>query len=187
MKKVASEKERSSIIKHASGSVLEIGFGSGLNLPYYKNVTKLYALEPSLELFTYAQDRIHNAAFPVDYIQASAEKIPLPDSSIDTIVSTWTLCTIPHPELALKEIARVLKPGGTFAFIEHGKSPQRIISQFQKILTPFSKCLAGGCHLNREIENLISEAGFEFITLEKFDQYSRLLSFTYKGVAMVSK
>lgn len=175
---------RPDVAGEASGIVLEIGFGSGLNLPYYKNVTKLYALDPSQELYNLAKDRIQKVSFPTEHIQASAEKIPLENNSIDLVVSTWSLCSIPHPEIALKEIFRVLKLGGIFAFIEHGKSPKSFIFKLQKILTPFSKRLAGGCHLDREIDELIKEAGFDFIKLETFQQKSKPLAFMYKGIAV---
>lgn len=187
MKNTNNNKERSIVATQAIGTVLEIGFGSGLNIPFYKNVNKLYALDPSAELFALAKERIHSATFPVEYLQAGAEKIPLADNSVDTAISTWNLCSIPSPELALKEIKRVLKPEGKFIFIEHGKSPKNIVNLWQNWLTPFSKCLAGGCYLNRNVEKLISDAGFDIVSLEKYSQTPKILNFMYRGVVIIKK
>ncbi len=187
MKRKSFEKHRVDVARLAHGVVLEIGFGSGLNLPYYQNVTKLYALEPSKELFTLAKERIEKASFTVEFLQSSAEQIPLADASIDVVVSTWSLCTIPHPELALKEVIRVLKPGGTFSFVEHGRSPNRFVAAIQKCCTPFSKCFGGGCHLNRGIEAMIRESGFDVQKLDTFSTWSMPLAYMYKGVAIAKK
>jgi ubiquinone/menaquinone biosynthesis C-methylase UbiE len=183
MKKEEMEKHRPGVVADATGVVLEIGFGSGLNLPFYKNISKLYALDPSKELYVLAQEHIKDVVFSVEYIQASAEKIPLADKTVDAVVSTWSLCSVPDVKLALKEIARVLKRDGKFLFIEHGKSPKRNIAWWQKVLTPGSKLFAGGCHLDRDMESLITEAGFVFEQLEKFEQKSKPLAFMYKGAA----
>ncbi len=187
MKKADKDKYRPLVAGRVSGIVLEIGFGSGLNLPYYENVDKLYALDPSKELYDLANERIKKASFPVEYLQASAEHIPLPDNSADAVISTWSLCSIPYPDLALKEILRVLKPGGIFSFIEHGLSPRRVIGACQKCLTPLSKLLAGGCHMDREIGKLILEAGFEIQKLETFQPASKPLAFMYTGTAIARK
>ncbi len=178
---------RHEIISQVSGSVLEVGFGSGLNLPYYHDIVKLYALDPSKELYDLAQDRLNKVSFPVGYLNASAENIPLADDSVDFTVSTWSLCSILHLEIALKEIFRVLRPNGRFVFIEHGKSPQNLIAKLQNLLTPISMCLAGGCHMNRDIEKNIFDAGFEMEKLEKFSQKFTPLDFVYKGVAIAKK
>ena len=185
--KTKMNKHRPDIANQATGVVLEIGFGSGLNLPYYKNITKLYALDPSQGLYDIAKKRIEQVNFQVEHIQASAEKIPLADNSIDTVVSTWTLCSISNPNLALKEVLRILKPGGKFIFIEHGKSPRPFIAKIQKIINPISKCIAGGCHQDREIDKLINEAGFEIQKIEKFQENSNPFAFMYKGVAVAKK
>lgn len=181
------EKHRSDIVSEVSGTGIEIGFGSGLNLPFYKNITKLCALDPSKELYDLAQDDIAKVSFPVEYLQASAEHIPLPDNSLDFAVSSWSLCSIPHPEMALKEIFRVLKLGGIFSFVEHGKSPRSFIFKLQNILTPISKRFAGGCHMNRDIEQLILDAGFEMKKLEKFSEKAKPLGYMYKGVGIAKK
>lgn len=177
----AEPKDRMAVVEKASGIVAEIGFGSGYNLPYYKNVSKLIAVDPSRKLFDLANDRITSVSFPVEYIQASAESIPLPNNSVDSVISTWSLCSIPHPEAALGEIVRILKPDGTFYFIEHGNSPNRIVAFFQTLFTPFTKTMAGGCHLNRHIEDLIKKL-FQSVTVEKSTPKGRPLAFTYKGV-----
>lgn len=187
MKNASLEKLRPEVVSKAEGEVLEIGFGTGLNIPYYKNISKLYALEPSAELCKFAQERITKAPFPVEFVQASAENIPFAPNMFDVVVSTWSLCSIPKPEVALKEVFRVLKPGGKFVFIEHGKAPIKIIAKLQKWLTPISKRVAGGCNMNREIDKLIAGAGFEMQELEKFQQKSKPLAFMYKGVAVAKK
>ena len=187
MKNRNLEHHRKEVVSEIAGTGLEIGFGSGLNLVYYKNITKLYALEPSQELYTMAHKDIANAGFPIEHIHASAEHIPLADNSLDFVVSTWTLCSIPHPEIALKEVFRVLKSGGKFSFIEHGKSPITLVSKIQNILTPLSKQIAGGCHLNRNIEKLILDAGFEIEKINKFSKKSKPLGFMYQGTAIAQK
>lgn len=184
MQKPSFEKERLDVAGAASGNVLEVGFGSGLNLPLYKNISKLYALDPSKESYNLAKERIAKVSFPVEYIQASAEKIPLESDFFDTVVSTWSFCSIPKPELALREIARVLKPTGKFIFVEHGKSVNKFWAKWQDILTPFFKLFSGGCHMNREIEKLLLENGFQILKLEKFPEKYKSLQFTYKGVAI---
>ncbi len=181
------EKQRKEVVSDTRGQVLEIGFGSGLNTSYYPNIEKLFALEPSSELIEIARENIKETPFPIEYIQASAEKIPLPDNSIDCVVSTWTLCSIPHPEVALKEVFRVLKNGGHFSFVEHGKSSSNLICKLQNIFTPFSKRIAGGCHLNRDIEKIITEAGFTIQKISKSYRKFRPLNFTYLGSAVAKK
>jgi ubiquinone/menaquinone biosynthesis C-methylase UbiE len=146
---------RSKVVDSAKGIVLEVGFGSGYNLPLYKNVQKLYALDPSKELFAYAADRIAAVQFPVEYLPNSAEYIPLQDNSIDTVVSTWSLCSIPNIEKALNEIRRVLIPGGRFLFVEHGQSPKKINSIVQQLVTPIFRHFNGNCHLDRKIDDYI--------------------------------
>lgn len=183
MRRKQFEELRPGLISNAKGEVLEIGFGSGLNMPYYKNVTKLYALEPSDLLFAERDLKVAPETFPVIHLSASAETIPLMDNSIDTVVSTWTLCSIPNVEIALREIYRVLKPAGKFLFIEHGKSPKKFISFLQDVFTPLSKCIAGGCHTNRQIDKLIVDAGFTIVQVERFQQKGKPFLFMYKGNA----
>lgn len=180
-------KYRQQVVSDLSGVGLEIGFGFGLNLQFYKNISKLYALDPSLEISKQAQKNIKAVDFPVEQLVVSAEDIPLPDSSVDFVVSTWSICSIPQPEKALKELYRVLKANGVFVFVEHGRAPNFYIHIIQNFFTPISKSLAGGCHLNRDIESLINNAGFRIIDLEKFYPKMKPLSFLYKGKAIVNK
>ncbi len=187
MKNENLKQHRMDVVSEVSGVGLEIGFGSGLNMPYYKNITKLYALDTSNELLAVARKNNLVTQIPIEYLNASTEKIPLPDKSLDFVVSTWTLCSVAHPELALREIFRVLKTGGKFSFVEHGKSPVVSVSVIQNALTPLSKSLAGGCHLNRDMEALVGDASFEIHEIKKFYQKSKPLGFMYKGILTVSK
>ena len=175
---------RSKVVDPAHGTVLEIGFGSGYNLPFYKNVTKLYALEPSEELFEYAKERIKSSPFPVEYLKCSAEDIPLEDNSIDTVVSTWTLCSIPDLSKTLEEIHRVLKPGGKFLFAEHGKHSKKINSIIQRLITPITKYFTGNCHLDRKIDVEIKKSGLIIETIQMSPEDSRPLKFSYRGIAV---
>ena len=187
MKNKDLKQHRQDVVSKLSGRGLEIGFGSGLNLPYYKNISHLYALEPATELYALGNEAIRNADFTIEHLKNSAEHISLPDNSLDFVVSTWTLCSIPQVNTALMEIYRVLKPGGTLTFIEHGKSPKNLVSHIQNILTPASKVVAGGCHLNRDIEQLIIDANFQIQKLEKFSQLGKPLAYMYKGTATAIK
>jgi len=175
---------RRDVLKGVSGVVLEIGVGPGHNLPIYRNILKLYALEPSQELINIARTRAQGLSFPVEFLKESAENISLADGSIDTVVSTWTLCSIPDPRVALKEIARVIRPGGIFIFIDHGASPHALIRAMQKILTPITKYFTGNCHMDRDIEGLIREAGFRLRTVSHFYERSKPLMFNTQGTAM---
>jgi ubiquinone/menaquinone biosynthesis C-methylase UbiE len=181
MKSKVFETYRKSVVETAKGTVLEIGSGSGLNFPYYGKISKLYALEPSKEMHKLGKENMNGLPFPAEYIASGAEGIPLQNNSVDTVISTWTFCTIPHPEKALSEILRVLKPYGTFSFIEHGKSPKRIVDLFQRLFTPISKLIAGGCHLDRDIESLIQESGLKIEHLEKFALKRKPIAYMYKG------
>lgn len=177
------EKDRADILKDAAGIVLEIGFGSGLNIPSYPAISMLYALEPSKELWELAAERVSDAKFPITYLKASAEHIPLPDHSVDTVVSTWTLCSIPDPRKALAEVRRVLRPDGSFIFVEHGLSSSKRMAVLQRLLTPPSRLFCGNCHLDRDIGVLVRESGLSQITLETFPEEGRPIFFSYRGVA----
>lgn len=157
---------RQRVISAADGRVLEIGIGSGLNLPLYgPSVRTVIGLEPSPELLRMARDRAATAPVPVELLEASAEAVPLELASIDTVVTTWTLCTIPDAYRALAELRRVLKPGGVLLFVEHGRAPEPGVALWQDRLDPLWRRAAGGCHLNRKIYNLISGCGFQIDTL----------------------
>ena len=168
----------------ARARVLEVGIGNGLNIPYYGNeVEHLFGLEPSRQLLDDAGERAAAAPFPVDLIEAVAEDIPLEDNSIDTVVSTWTLCSIPSIEQAMQEMRRVLKPDGRLLFIEHGRAPDEGVAKWQNRLTPVFRALAG-CRLNRVMDELIADAGFELVDLEKsYLEGPRLLAYHYIGQA----
>lgn len=157
---------RRRVISAAEGRVLEVGIGSGLNLPLYgPSVRAVTGLEPSPELLQMARKRAATAPVPVELLEASAEAVPLDTASIDTVVTTWTLCTIPDAPRALTEIRRVLKPGGTLLFIEHGRAPEPGVARWQDRLDPLWTRAAGGCHLNRKIDDLISTGGFRIVSL----------------------
>jgi ubiquinone/menaquinone biosynthesis C-methylase UbiE len=152
---------RQRVIGDAAGQVLEIGVGSGLNFALYGSaVTSVIGLEPSHELLDMARSRADTAPTRVTLLDASAEKIPLDRGSIDTVVTTWTLCTIPNASQALAEMRRVLRPGGALLFVEHGRAPEPSVARWQDRLDPLWSRLAGGCHLNRQIDALIKGAGF---------------------------
>ena len=160
---------RAELLRKVKGQVLEIGFGTGLNLPFYQ-VEQLIALEPNTDLYQLAQKNVLNAPFNVQHIQASAEKLPFADHSIDQIVSTWTLCSIANLQQALAEIYRVLKPEGTFHLVEHVQYHDHpTLKKLQNILTPMQKVIADGCHLNRNIELDLSNANFKFVEKYYFD------------------
>lgn len=157
---------RRELLLPIQGDVLEIGFGTGLNLPFYQGVDTLYALEPNDDIFTLAEQRVLEAPFHVEHIQASAEKLPFEDESLDNIVSTWTFCSIPDLNVALHEIHRVLKPSGTLHLVEHVlHHDHTLLKHMQNLLTPIQKVVADGCHLNRDIE--LSLVNAEFILTEK--------------------
>ncbi len=160
-------RQRAKIVPLASGRVLELGFGSGLNLPFYdrEHVRHLWALEPSPEMWALASERVGAAAFPVEFLQASASRIPLPDAEADTVLVTYALCTIPDLRSALTEVARVLRPGGNLLFCEHGQAPDPKVRWWQDRLNRVWNLAAGGCHLNRPIPTLIEGAGFRIADL----------------------
>lgn len=174
---------RPQVIANAQGNVLELGAGSGLNFGYYKNINKLYALEPSLELIKIAQKRSLDIKFPLEFIATEAEDIPLANASVDTVVSTWTLCSVEKPERVLSEINRVLKTGGRFVFIDHGLSKKLFMRIIQHISTPVTKLFCGNCHLNRNIEKLVADTGFEMESLETFEETREPLAFNFSGIA----
>lgn len=154
--------QRMKIVPLAAGDVLEIGFGSGLNLPQYESaaVRRIWALEPSEEMWRLAQKAVSASPLDVEFLQAPAEAIPLPDASMDTVLVTYALCTIPDVTRALQEMRRVLKPEGKLLFCEHGAAPDPNVRRWQDRLNPLWKRLAGGCNLNRPIPTLIQSAGF---------------------------
>jgi ubiquinone/menaquinone biosynthesis C-methylase UbiE len=176
---------RQRIVGAAEGRVLEIGVGSGLNFPFYgATVTSVIGLEPSPALLRMARSRASSAKAPITLLDASAEAIPLESGSIDTVVTTWTLCTIPNAPLALAEIRRVLRPGGALRFVEHGRAPEPGVARWQDRLDPLWRRIAGGCHLNRKIDALILGNGFRIEALDNARLPGpRTHTFLYEGCA----
>jgi len=152
-----------------TGEVLEIGFGSGINLPYYPaSVAQVYAVEPSSVARHLAEPRVQRSRVPVVWSGLDGQRLTLADASVDCALSTFTLCTIPDVSAALSELRRVLRPGGMLHFLEHGRSPTARVARWQDRLTPLQKRVAGGCHLNRNIPDLLREAGFCMDALEQY-------------------
>ena len=179
---------RAQTIPRASGRVLEIGFGSGLNLPHYavggSAPSALLALEPAADIVALARQRLAETHLAVEVMPASAEQIPMPDATFDTVVSTWTLCSVPNVYRALAELRRVLKPRGKLLFIEHGASPEPAVRRWQRRLEPAWKLIGGGCHLSRRADALVAAAGFRIDELEtSYLPGPRIATFTYRGVA----
>jgi ubiquinone/menaquinone biosynthesis C-methylase UbiE len=176
---------RSRVVPAADGRVLEIGIGSGLNLPFYsRNVERLIGLDPSPKLLSMVRRNLRSDTPSLELIEGSAEAIPLENDSVDTVVTTWTLCSIPDAGRALREMHRVLKPTGLLLFIEHGRSPEANVRWWQDRLTPAWRRIGGGCHLNRAIQNLIEDAGFQFDRFETgYMRGPKPLAFMYEGAA----
>ena len=176
---------RSRVVPAAEGRVLEIGIGSGFNLPFYsRKATHLVGLDPSPKLLSMARQAACASSGPVELVEASAEAIPLESKSVDSVVTTWTLCTIPDAQRSLREMRRVLKPGGRLLFVEHGGAADPSVRWWQDLLTPAWKRLGGGCHLNRAIGTLIENAGFQFERLETgYMRGPRPLTFMYESSA----
>lgn len=160
------QKYRREVVAAASGRVLEVGVGSGLNFPLYdKRVEIVFGIDPSPRLLSFARRRAAEAGVRAEFLQGSASAIPLADDTMDTVVMTWTLCSIPDPLVALREMRRVLKPHGKLLFVEHGLSPEAGIERWQHRLTPIWCHVAGGCHLDRKMDDLIRSAGFDILRL----------------------
>ena len=181
-------KQREKVVPLAEGSVLEIGVGSGLNFKFYDShkVERLYALDPSDERWSLAKKQISNHHLQIEFIKGVAEAVPIEDSTIDTIVITYTLCTIVDVDAALSEFRRVLKPGGKLIFCEHGISPEKSVQRWQNLLSPIWKKLGGGCNLNRNIPELIRNGAFEIETLETmYIPGFKPACFNYWGTAII--
>lgn len=155
-------RQRQLIVPLARGRVLEVGIGTGLNMPWYDKarVSKITGLDPALQLHPRARERIEQAGLEVELVALSAEQIPRPDASFDTVLMTYTLCTIADPLAALREMRRVLAPGGQLLFCEHGRAPDESVRRWQQRLQPLWGKVAGGCHLGRDIAALLKDAGF---------------------------
>ncbi len=176
---------RERVVSAAEGRVLEIGVGSGLNLPLYPpQAREILGLEPAPRLLAMSRRLASRLSLPVKFIEGSAETLPLEDRSIDTAVTTWTLCTIPAVIQALEEVRRVLTPNGQLLFVEHGLAPDANVRKWQDWLTPAWKRIGGGCHLNRPIRTIIENAGFGFTQLETgYMKGPKPMTFLYEGRA----
>ena len=179
-------KQREKVVPQAEGRVLEIGIGSGLNLPFYAphRVKHLWGLDPSRETWALSDDKRRNAGFDVEFIEASAEEIPLESGIADTVLVTYTICTIPDAISALREARRVLKSGGSLLFCEHGLAPDQSVQRWQNRLNPLWKKIGGGCNLNRSIPEIIEQAGFSIRSMETmYIPGWKPASFNYWGAA----
>lgn len=177
--------ERLRFVPRATGDVLEVGVGSGLNIAMYgAEVRTLHALDPSPQLLRMARPRAAGARVPVRFMRGSAEAIPLAEGAVDTVVTTWTLCTIPDPVRALREMRRVLRPDGRLIFVEHGRAPDPAVVAWQDRLTPLWRRIAGGCHINRPVDRLLEQGGFQITELDRgYTSGWRAASYLYRGLA----
>ncbi len=179
-------KQRQKIVPHATGDVLEIGFGSGLNLPFYdtKKVRKVFGLEPSEGMRKLAARRIERSDIEVEFIDLPGEEIPLADNSVDTVLVTYTLCTIPDPVAALEGMRKTLKPGGKLLFCEHGKAPDENVLRWQNRLNSVWGKIGGGCNINRDIPALLEQGGFRMTSDERmYIPGPKVLCYNYWGSA----
>jgi ubiquinone/menaquinone biosynthesis C-methylase UbiE len=177
---------RRQVLAPARGHVLEIGFGTGLNLPHYpRSVTWLTAVDPANFPNTLVEKQTRAGSIPVKLVRLSAETLPFESGQFDWAVSTWTLCTIPDPVSALREVRRVLKPGGQFIFLEHGRSDDPKVLAWQNRLNPLQRLIACGCNLNRSIDALIRQAGLTITQMERFQMAGvpRVAGAMYRGIA----
>lgn len=183
MKSVSQQ--RMKVIPQARGRVLEIGLGTGLNLPFYDTgrVSELVGVEPSLTMHHLAMKRSRAAGIPVELVGIGAERLPLADHVFETVVSTYTLCTIPDPVLALRELRRVLAPGGRLLFSEHGRAPDESVRKWQTRIQPVWGKFSGGCHLGRDIPAILKEAGFDAQVESMYIPGPRIASYHYWGMA----
>ncbi len=180
------QQERQRALSQAHGEVLEIGFGTGLNVPHYPpKLSWLRAVDPVNMLPQRVKQRASQASFPIQIQYVSAEVLPFEEARFDCAVSTFTLCSIRNPEPVLSEIRRVLKPGGLFLFLEHGRSDDAKIARWQDLLTPVQRLIACGCHLNRRIDALITQAGFRITQLDRYriPELPQIAAEMYRGVA----
>ena len=179
--------QRNKIVPLAKGVVLDVGIGSGLNIPFYNKskIDYLYGLDPSEELIKLAKPVAKKNEFEIEFLQCGAEAIPLPDNSIDTVLITYTMCTIPDIKLSNSEIMRVLKTEGQLLFCEHGLAPDKNIAKWQRRINPIWNKIAGGCNLNRDIPNLITSSGFKILNMEEMYLPStpKFAGYNYWGVA----
>ena len=181
--------QREKIVPNASGTVLEIGIGSGLNIPFYNisKIDKIYGLDPSIHLCKKAIKKAEEINMNIDFLFEGAEEIKLKSNSIDTVVITYTLCSIPNPMDALKEIKRVMRSDGNILFCEHGIAPDIKVSKWQNRINPIWGKLFGGCNINRDIPSIISNSGFKVQNLEQMYLPStpKIVGYNYWGSASI--
>jgi ubiquinone/menaquinone biosynthesis C-methylase UbiE len=170
------------------GEVLEVGFGSGLNVPHYPStISRVRAVDPATVGRRLAAPRVAASPVPVEYVGLDGEELALDSASVDHVLTTWTLCTIPDVERALGEIRRVLRRGGSFHFVEHGRSPQPKVARWQDRLTPVQRRVAGGCHLNRPIDQLVASSGLDLTRIDRYyAKGPRSFGYMFEGVATKS-
>lgn len=183
----ASRPLRQRVCAGLTGEVVEIGFGSGLNVPFYPPaVTRVAAIEPADLGWKLAQKRLAESTVPIERSGLDGQRLPFEDHSFDCALSTWTLCTIPDVTAALGEVRRVLKPGGTLHFVEHGLAPDEPVRRWQHRLDPLQQRLFGGCHLTRQIVHLVTDAGFTIADVDEFyeDGAPKILGADSLGVAV---
>ncbi len=178
--------QRVKVVPLAQGRVLEVGLGSGLNLPYYDadKVSKVWGLDPSAEMIGMAKEPAGSVPFDVEFIRSGVEELSLESNSVDTVLVTYTLCTIADVDRAIEQMARVLKPGGELIFCEHGIAPDASVRRIQNFINPLWKRIGGGCHLNRDIPELLERGGFKLKEVTKgYLPGWRPTSFNFRGKA----
>jgi ubiquinone/menaquinone biosynthesis C-methylase UbiE len=180
---------RERVAAQLDGEVLEIGFGSGRNVPFYPStVTRVRAVDPATVGRKLAEKRVAASSVPVEYVGLDGEDLPLDDGSVDHVLTTWTLCTIPDVSRALDEVSRVLRPGGSLHFLEHGRSSDAKVVKWQDRMTPLQRRLGGGCHLNRPIDRLITDSPLRISRLENYELPGpKSLGYMYEGVATLDR
>jgi len=178
-------RRRREALAPVAGEVLEIGFGTGLNLPWYPEaVTRVVGVEPNPGMHRVAARQVAAARASVELVHDRAEALPFADASFDAVVSTFTLCSVAAPALALAELRRVLRPGGVFAFLEHGLAPEPKVARWQRRLTPLQRLIGDGCHLDRKIDDLIAGSAFTIERLETgYQPGPKVASYLYQGLA----
>jgi len=181
----AFDEIRSRVASNLDGEVLEVGFGSGRNVPHYPtDVKRVRAVDPATVGRKLAAGRVGASAVPVEYVGLDGQNLPLEDESVDHVLVTWTLCTIPDVSAAVGEVSRVLRPGGSLHFVEHGRSPRPRVAQWQDRLTPIWRKAFGGCHLNRSISDVVTASGLEMARLDEYTMPGpEIFGYMFEGVA----